>query len=79
MVAMSKQKKPQKPKPMNATASKHKGRQLPARVDKPMWDTLERLAKGEDRKVAQMVVVLLKEALTARGKWPPANAGPGGE
>jgi hypothetical protein len=68
MVAMSKDKKP---KPVNATAGKHKGRQLPARVDKATWDAIDRLAGVEDRKFAQMTVILLKEALRARGALPP--------
>ena len=58
---------PKKKKKMNATASR-RGRQLPTRVDEPMWATLERIAKRDRRSVSQTVILLLEEALIARGE-----------
>jgi hypothetical protein len=52
-----------------------RGRQLPARVSDEMNLTLEGLAAQERRKVAQMVVILLEDALAARGLWPPKPGG----
>lgn len=62
--------KPPKKKPVKAPAGTpptKRGRQLPARVDDNLWQLLEDCAKGERRKVAPMVVILLEEALRARG------------
>lgn len=66
---------PKKKKPVNATASKHKGYQLPARVDDHMKETLRRVAKKDRRKVGPMVAILLEEAIKARGEWtdPPTT------
>lgn len=67
---------PKKKKPLNATADRHKGYQLPTRVDSHMRSLLEKVAKPERRKVAQMVIILLEEALRARGAWvdpPPVS------
>lgn len=62
-----------KKRPAPAPADRHKGYQLPARVSPHMRDVLEAVARKERRKLAQMVVLLLEEALRARGDWsePP--------
>ena len=54
-----------------------RGRQLPARISDEMNAVLIRIAKEERRKVAQLVVHLLEDALTARGEWPPKEGGEG--
>jgi hypothetical protein len=56
-----------------------KGRMLPARVTDEMNEVLERIANRERRKVAQLVVILLEDALAARGEWPPKEGGGGDE
>ena len=68
---------PKKKKPVNATASKHKGYQLPARVDDHLKGLLQRVAKKDRRKVGPMVAILLEEAIKARGEWddPPDASG----
>jgi hypothetical protein len=38
------------------------------RLDPDLKDALERVAEEEDRSVAQVIRVLLREALTARGR-----------
>ncbi|MCC6416789.1 MAG: hypothetical protein IT429_00915 [Gemmataceae bacterium] len=59
---------PKKPKqPVNAAASR-RGHQLPARVEDPLWELLRAEAKLERRSIAQTVVILLEEALLARGR-----------
>ena len=71
-VAMS--KPPRKKKPVSATASTgRRGRQLPARVMPSLWDALKAMAQEERRSVAQMVVILLEEALQLRRRWPPLS------
>jgi hypothetical protein len=57
----------EKPKPAN----RHKGIQIPTRVPPEMYGVIEKLAERETRKVAQMGLVLIREALEARGEWPP--------
>ena len=54
------------------TAPGRKGHQLPTRVGDELWAALEAVAKRERRYVSQLVTILLEEALTARGDWPPA-------
>ncbi len=44
-----------------------KGHQLPARAPDPMWAVLQTIAKADRRSVAQTVLILLEEALAARG------------
>jgi hypothetical protein len=45
--------------------------QIPTRVPPELRRVLEAEAAKERRKVAQMGLILLEEALTARGVWPP--------
>jgi hypothetical protein len=71
--------KQRKKEPVKATETPpqpaKRGRQLPARVTAAMWDALERCARGERRKVSPMVVILLEEALRARGVVIEPDAG----
>ncbi len=55
---------------MNATEPAKRGYQLPTRVDDDMRAALEKVAREDRRKVGPMVVILLEEALKARGEWP---------
>lgn len=69
MVGMGRHRKP---KPVDATASPkpstgRKGHQLPARAGDALWKLLQEVARRERRKVAPMVLLLLEEALRARG------------
>ncbi len=68
---------PKKKKSVNATStpSRHKGYQLPARVDDHLKTLLTKAAKKDRRKVGPFVAILLEEALRARGEWvdPPAE------
>jgi len=38
-----------------------------------LWDALKAMAQEERRSVAQMVVILLEEALQLRRRWPPLS------
>jgi hypothetical protein len=58
------------PKSDHATDG-HSGHLLPARVPDCLWDALKKIANAERRSVAQMTLILLEEALTRRGMWPP--------
>jgi len=55
---------------MSTATNRHKGRQLPTRVEPEIWAALERIAAREDRKLAQVARILIKEALRARGELP---------
>lgn len=61
--------KPKKTRPVDATVYRVKGYQLPARVNDHMKAILQQEAKKERRKLAQIVEILLEEALRARGSW----------
>ena len=63
---------------MDAAATR-KGHQLPARVGAALWAALQAEAKAERRSVAQTVIILLEEAMAARGKRRPPPAGGAGE
>lgn len=66
---------PKKKKPVNAApASTPRKRQLPARAGDELWNVLQAIAKEERRSMAQTVIILLEEALRARGKWDAAIA-----
>ncbi len=63
---------PKKKKPVNSTAGR-KGHQLPSRVSAVLWAILQAEAKKvERRSVAQTVIILLEEALRARGREVPS-------
>jgi hypothetical protein len=62
---------PKKDKNVKATA-KRRGHQLPSRADDPLWALLQAEARGERRPVSQMVLILLEEALIARGRKVPS-------
>jgi len=68
MVGMGRARKPKND--VDVTASR-RGHQLPARVSDAFWDLLKQVAKKERRKVAPTVVILLEEALRARGHDVP--------
>lgn len=57
---------------VNATVGR-KGHQLPARAPEPMWSVLQNIARTERRSVAQTVLILLEEALKARGHELPRD------
>jgi hypothetical protein len=78
MASMSNTPKKRGRKPVNTTAAdRHRGWQLPTRVGEPLRKVLETLAREQRRSVAQMSMILLEEALAARGLWPPAEKGGG--
>jgi hypothetical protein len=65
-----------KGKDVTTTApDRHRGRQLPTRIGESLNAVLEAEAKKERRSVAQMGLILLEEALTTRGVWPPKEGG----
>lgn len=66
--------KPKKTKVSAVANPVRKGHQLPARVSERLWKILQSIAQEERRSVAQVVVILLEEALGVRGKWPPSSA-----
>lgn len=72
MSTMSGRKKNQKP--VNATAAR-RGHQLPTRVSDTLWGLLQAEARSERRSVAQTVIILLEEALRARGRDVPLPEG----
>jgi hypothetical protein len=49
----------------------HSGHLLPARAREALWSILKEEAKRERRSIAQTVILLLEEALRARGKAVP--------
>ncbi len=55
---------------METETPTRRGYQLPTRVDDDMRAALEKVAREDRRKVGPMVVILLEEALKARGEWP---------
>ncbi len=58
------------PKPTN----RHKGIQIPTRLPPEVYAVVEQIAEREHRKVAQMGLVLILEALEARGAYSPPSA-----
>ncbi len=63
--------KPSKKNPVETAAAGRKGHQLPSRVSAGLWKLLQAEAKIERRRVAQTVIILLEEALRARGRDVP--------
>ena len=61
-----------KPKPkanMNIVSTpRRRGHQLPTRVSEALWKDLEAVAAEEKRDVSPTVILLLEEALRARGR-----------
>lgn len=76
MVPMATGKKKNNPPVNPATAAGRKGHQLPTRVSDGLWELLKAEAKGERRTVAQMVRILLEEALRGRGRDVPDEEQP---
>ena len=81
MVAMSNSKKKDGNKPVPPTTQdqsrarqgSHLGIQIPTRLRPEMYDVVEALAAEEDRSTAKMGEILIREALAARGLWPPTT------
>jgi hypothetical protein len=48
---------------------------MPTRLSPEMWAVLEAISAEEERSIAQVGMMLLREALVARGKWPPREGG----
>jgi hypothetical protein len=57
-----------------AAPDRHRSKQLPTRVDADTYAAIKALADAEDRTVAKMGLILLREALAAR-KRRPAKGG----
>lgn len=50
---------------------KHKYKVISLRPPTDMRDILTRLAREERRTMSQMILLLLEDALEAKGLWPP--------
>lgn len=46
---------------------------LPARVSDGLWNVLKALAHEERRSMSETILLLLEEALSAEGLWPPSE------
>jgi hypothetical protein len=70
--------RPRKPKAVNAApaTARRRGHQLPSRVTDALWEALRAEAKRERRHVSQTVILLLEEALRARGREVPPHDAP---
>lgn len=60
--------------PDEATADRHKNMVVSFRPEAPLRIAFTSLAKRERRSMAQMIEILLEEALTHRGLWPAQAA-----
>jgi hypothetical protein len=67
MIDMAKKR----PKPAPGT-DRHKNAVIAFRPDEPLREALRRAADADQRSMAHIVEILVQEALTARGEWPPA-------
>lgn len=57
-----------------ASKDGHKNQVVSIRPEPQMRDVIEQLAKKERRKLSPMILLLVEEALVARGLWPPSQS-----
>ena len=57
--------------PPRTKQGRHLGIQMPTRLRPEVYAVVEALAEREDRSTAKMGEILVREALEARGLWPP--------
>jgi hypothetical protein len=68
MICMAKQRP--KPRAASPAGDRHKNPAIGFRPEEGVRDILARLALADQRSLAHMTEILVKEALVARGFWP---------
>ena len=68
-----------KPSPAAAAPDRHKSTVVSFRPDAALRGVLQSVADKQRRSVAQVVILLLEQALTVDGLWPPAGDQKGGK
>lgn len=61
------------------TTDRHKGEALTLRLDPALKEVLRLHAIADRRSMTQAAIILLEEALEARGLWPPGESEEEGE